>query len=83
MGGALNLDLPFVETDPAVLDAYLEDIDRKLDDLFLDAVRGEVERLRLERHGEDGPAASVSRPPPRGTPAPRTRAPRRRRPRPT
>jgi hypothetical protein len=45
----VNLDLPFVETDPAVLDAYLDKIDRELDSLFLDAVDGELERLRLER----------------------------------
>jgi hypothetical protein len=45
----VNLDLPFVESDPAVLDAYLEKIDRELDTLFIDAVGGELERLRLER----------------------------------
>ena len=54
----MNLDLPFVETDPDVLDAYLEDIDRRLDALVLDAVCGEIERLRLERAAaEDGAAA--------------------------
>ncbi len=54
----MNLDLPFAETDPAALDAYLEDIDRQLDALFVDAVRGELERIRLERlEGDDDAAA--------------------------
>jgi hypothetical protein len=48
----VNLDLPFVDTEPAVLDAYLDDIDRELDALFLEAVGGELERLRLERAAE-------------------------------
>ncbi len=45
----MNLDLPFPESDPAVLDAYLDQIDRELDTLFMEAVGGEIERLRLER----------------------------------
>ncbi len=48
-GGFVNLDLPFDETDPAVLDAYLDRIDDELDGLFLRAVAGELERLRLEK----------------------------------
>lgn len=45
----MNLDLPFADSDPAVLDAHLDEIDRELDALFLEAVGGELERLRLER----------------------------------
>lgn len=47
----MNLELPFVESDPAdasTLDAYLSEIDRTLDTLFMQAVGGELERLRLE-----------------------------------
>ncbi len=54
----VNLDLPFDETDPAVVDELLAEIDRTLDALFLDAVGGELERLRLERlEGRDDAAA--------------------------
>jgi hypothetical protein len=54
----LNLELPFDETEPAALDACLDEIDRELDVLFLEAVGGELERLRLERlQGEDDAAA--------------------------
>ena len=54
----MNLDLPFVETDPSVLDAYLAEIDCALDALFMEAVGGELERLRLEQlHAEDEAAA--------------------------
>jgi hypothetical protein len=49
MGGAVNLELPFEESEPAVIDAYLAEIDRELDTLFMEAVGGELERLRLER----------------------------------
>ena len=45
----MNLELPFDETEPTVLDACLDQIDRELDVLFLEAVEGELERLRLER----------------------------------
>lgn len=47
----MNLDLPFPEADPAAsaaLDDCLAEIDRTLDSLFLEAVAGELERLRLE-----------------------------------
>lgn len=57
-GGTLNLELPFDETEPAALDACLDEIDRELDVLFLEAVGGELERLRLERlQAEDDAAA--------------------------
>ena len=45
----MNLELPLNETDPAAFDACLDEIDRELDALFLDAVAGELERLRLAR----------------------------------
>ena len=45
----MNLELPFDETDPALFDTYLAEIDRELDTLFLEAVGGEMERLRLQR----------------------------------
>jgi hypothetical protein len=54
----VNLDLPIIKSDPDVLDGYLEDIDRKLDDLFLGAVCGEIERLRLERAAAEDDAAA-------------------------
>jgi hypothetical protein len=58
MGGAVNLDLPFDEKDPEALDACLAEIDRELDELFLAAVGGELERLRLERlQAQDDAAA--------------------------
>lgn len=45
----MNLDLPFVVPEPSALDDYLAEIDRALDALFLDAVSGELARLRVER----------------------------------
>jgi hypothetical protein len=45
----VNLDLPFEEKDPAALDECVAKIDRELDALFLDAIEGEMERLRAER----------------------------------
>ncbi len=56
-----NLDLPFAGTDPSgssALDAYLSEIDRSLDALFMEAVGGELERLRLE-HLEQGDDAAA------------------------
>lgn len=54
----MNLELPFVEQD-STLDAYLTEIDRALDALFLEEVDGAMERLRAERAalGEDEVAA--------------------------
>jgi hypothetical protein len=46
------LELPFVEADSShssALDAYVSEIDRALDALFMEAVGGELERLRLAR----------------------------------
>ena len=54
----MNLDLPFVETDPCVLDAYLAEIDCTLDALFMEAVAGELERLQTERLGAEDDAAA-------------------------
>lgn len=48
-GGVLNLDLPFEEDDPAALDECVAKIDRELDAVFLNAIEGEMERLRAER----------------------------------
>lgn len=45
----MNLELPFEESDPTRIDAYLAEIDKELDTLFLEAVGGELERLRLQR----------------------------------
>jgi hypothetical protein len=45
----VNLDLPFVAPEPTVLDEYLAEIDRALDALFMEAVSGELDRLRVER----------------------------------
>ncbi len=45
----MNLDLPFAESDPAALDKCLDEIDQELDALFMSAVGGELQRLRLER----------------------------------
>ncbi len=45
----MNLHLPFGETEPSALDEYLAEIDRNLDVLFLEAVGGELQRLRIER----------------------------------
>jgi hypothetical protein len=53
----VNLELPFDETEPAVLDGHLAEIDRELDALFLDAVQGELERLRREREAPQDDAA--------------------------
>lgn len=54
----MNLDLPFDETDSEALDACLAEIDRELDELFMKAVGGELERLRLERlEAQDDAAA--------------------------
>jgi hypothetical protein len=50
-----ELTLPF-EVAPSELDAYLAEIDRELDALFLCEVEGTVERLRAER-AEGAPAA--------------------------
>ncbi len=51
----MNLELPFVESDPAVLDKYLDQIDHELDALFMSAVGGELQRLRLERDQQQPP----------------------------
>lgn len=47
----MNLELPFGEIEPSALDECLAEMDRNLDALFLDAVGGELERLRIERLG--------------------------------
>jgi hypothetical protein len=44
----VNLELPFAQDD-AAFDAYLAEIDRALDALFLDEVGSELERLQAER----------------------------------
>jgi hypothetical protein len=48
----VNLELPFVESSSAELDAeldeYLARIDRELDALFLEAVAERLERIRVE-----------------------------------
>lgn len=54
----MSLDLPYDELEPAVLDACLAEIDRELDALFMDAVGGELERLRLEREAAQDDAAA-------------------------
>ena len=54
----MNLDLPFDETDSEALEACLEEIDRELDSLFMQAVGGELERLRLERLESQDDAAA-------------------------
>jgi hypothetical protein len=54
-----ELTLPF-EVAPSELDAYLAEIDRELDALFLCEVEGTVERLRAERAAPDAPAEPVA-----------------------
>jgi hypothetical protein len=51
----MNLVLPFDELAPSELDAFLAEIDRELDALFLDEVDGTLEVLRGER-GADAAA---------------------------
>jgi hypothetical protein len=48
----VNLELPFEELAPSELDAYLAQIDRELDALFLEEVDGAFDLLRGERPGE-------------------------------
>lgn len=57
----MNLELPFPEAEPSgasMLDPFLSEIDRSLDVLFMAAVGGELERLRLE-HPERGDDAAA------------------------
>jgi hypothetical protein len=51
------LTLPFPELAPSELDAFLAEIDRELDALFLAEIDGTVERLRADRPATDGAAA--------------------------
>jgi hypothetical protein len=48
----VNLELPFVELAPSELDAYLAEIDRELDALFLEEVDGALELLCGEPRSE-------------------------------
>jgi hypothetical protein len=49
--------LPFPDLAPSELDAFLAEIDREVDALFLAEVDGTVERLRAGRPAADGAAA--------------------------
>jgi hypothetical protein len=49
----VNLELPFDEAASPELDEYLARIDRELDALFMEAVAGRLERIRV-----DPPAAA-------------------------
>jgi hypothetical protein len=55
----VNLELPFDDLPHPELDEYLARIDQELDTLFLDAVAGELERLRADAPRPD-PAAAVA-----------------------
>jgi hypothetical protein len=44
----VNLHLPFDQVPPDDLDAFLAEIDRELDQLFLDDVAGSLERIAAE-----------------------------------
>ena len=46
----MNTEIPFAERDDA-LDAYLAEIDRALDAIFLDEVDGVLQRIRVDREG--------------------------------
>jgi hypothetical protein len=48
----INLELPFDQIAPSELDAYLAEIDRELDALFLEEVGGTLELLQGERRTE-------------------------------
>lgn len=52
----MNLELPFDELPPSELDAYLAQIDRELDALFLDEVGANLDQLRSTRPAEDAAA---------------------------